>query len=96
MVLDPYNLNTRFLKIGSIIFNELIMNLKGPSCKVDKYLQTFPGQFYEVTTRLCKVLNLFYENVKVKVSKNSSNILFVKKISHFSIINNFFVRNIRH
>lgn len=85
MVLDPYNLNTRFLKIGSIIFNELIMNLKGPSCKVDKYLQTFPGRFDEVTTRLCKVLNLFYENVKVKVSKNSSNILFVKK--NFTLFN---------
>ena len=85
MVLDPYNLNTRFLKIGSIIFNELIMNLKEPSCKVDKYLQTFPGRFDEVTTRLCKVLNLFYENVKVKVSKNSSNILFVKR--NFTLFN---------
>ena len=75
---DPYNLNTRFRKIESIIFNELIINLKGHSCRVDKHIQTFPERFYEAMKRLCKVMNLFYEIIKVKVVKNSSNILFAK------------------
>ena len=88
------NLNTRFLKIGNIIFNDFIMNLKGPLCKVDKHLQSFPGLFYEATTRLCKVLNLFYENIKVKVAKNSSNICLQKNFSHSSFIIILFVRNV--
>ena len=50
----------------------------GHSCRVDKRIQTFPGRFYEVMTRLWKVLNLYYKNVKVKIAKNLSNILFAK------------------
>ena len=48
----------------------------GDSCRVDKLTQTFPGRFYETMTRLCKVLNLSYENLKVKIAQNLSNILF--------------------
>ena len=50
----------------------------GHSCRVDKYIKTFPGRFYEVMTRLWKVLNLSYKNVKVKIAKNLSNVLFAK------------------
>ena len=50
----------------------------GHSCRVDKHIQTFPGRFYEVMTRLWNFLNFSYENVKVKIAKNVSNILFAK------------------
>ena len=50
----------------------------GHSCRVAKHIQTFPGRFYEVMTRLWKVLSLSYKNVKVKIAKNVSNILFAK------------------
>ena len=50
----------------------------GHSCIVDKHIETFPGRFYEVMTRLWKVLNLSYKNVKLKITKNLSNILFAK------------------
>ena len=50
----------------------------GYSCRVDKHIQTFPGWFYEVMTRLWKVFNLSYENFKVKIAKNLSNTLFAK------------------
>ena len=38
-------------------------------CRVDKHIQTFAGWFYEVMTRLWKVLNLSYENGKAKLIK---------------------------
>ena len=52
------------------------MNLMGHSCRVDKHIQTFLERFYEAMTRLWKVLNLLYENDKVKTAENLSNILF--------------------
>ena len=41
----------------------------GHSCRVDKHIQTFPERFYEVMTRLWKVLNSSFENVKAKIAK---------------------------
>ena len=76
LIRDPYNPNTRFLRNGSIIFNEHIMNLMGHSCRVDKHIETFPELFYEAMARLWKVLKLFYENDKVKIEAKNLEITF--------------------
>ena len=48
----------------------------GHSRRVDKHIQTLLERFYEAMARLWKVLNLLYENDKVKIAENLSNILF--------------------
>ena len=60
----------------------------GHSCRVDKYMQTFLERFYEALARLWKVLNLLYENDKVKIAENLSNILFANNFPHFSLVKN--------
>ena len=57
----------------------------GHSCRVDKYMQTFFERFYEAMARLWKVLNLLYENDKVKIAENLPNILFENNFPHFSL-----------
>ena len=69
-------------------YNERIMNLMGHSCRVDKHIQTLPERFYEAMARLWKVLNLFYENDKVKITENLSNLLFANNFPHFSLVRN--------
>ena len=64
------------------------MNLMGHSCRVDKHIQTFPERFYEAMTRLWKVLNLFYENDKIKIAEKVANILFANNFPHFSFVKN--------
>ena len=57
----------------------------GHSCRVDKHIQTFPGWFYEVMTRLWKVLNLSYKNVEVKTYQI---FCLQNNFSHFSLVKN--------
>ena len=66
------------------------MNLIRHLCRVDKHIQTFPGRFYEAMTRLWKVLNLSYENIKAKIAKNLSNFFFFlqNNFSRFSLVKN--------
>ena len=60
----------------------------GHSYRVDKHIQTFLERFYEAMARLWKVLNLLYENDKVKIAENLSNILFANNFPHFSLVKN--------
>ena len=60
----------------------------GHSRRVDKHIQVFLERFYEAMARLWKVLNLLYENDKVKIAENLSNILFANNFPHFSLVKN--------
>ena len=60
----------------------------GHSYRVDKHIQTFLARFYEAMARLWKVLNLLYENDKVKIAENLPNILFANNFPHFSLAKN--------